>query len=131
MTAKGQGDGSQPVDLPQLVARATNQRIAWAVQSADLNVNLIVLQRDERIEPHRNDEVDVLIVGIDGIGEITIDGTTSQITPDTAVIVPKGTARALAALEPPFAYLTCHRHRKQLWPTSNPARSRDREPESG
>lgn len=131
MTAEDPGDGSRPVDLSRLVARAKDQRIAWAIQSADLNVNLIVLQRDERIQAHRNDEVDVLIVGIDGVGEITIDGTASQITPDTAVIVPKGTTRALTALEAPFAYLTCHRHRRQLWPSAGPRQNDDREPETG
>lgn len=111
------------VDLPRLAARAKNQRIAWTSTSQDLNVNLIVLQRDERIETHRNDEVDVLIVGIDGTGEISIDGATARITPDTAIIVPLGAERGLLALTSSFAYLTCHRQRKQLWPTTQSRKS--------
>jgi quercetin dioxygenase-like cupin family protein len=111
------GDGSPTVvDLPRLVALARGQRVAWSAASADLNVNLIVLQQGESIQPHRNDEVDVLVVGIDGSGELLIDGKRLRLTPDTAILIPRGAERGATALQAPFAYLTCHRRRGHLWP---------------
>lgn len=106
----------KPVDLPRLVATAGNQRIAWSTTSRDLHVNLIVLQQGESIPLHRNDEVDVLIVGIDGAGEIAINGAVHRLTPDTTVLIPQGTERSVRSLRIPFAYLTCHRRREMLWP---------------
>ncbi|HLT18226.1 MAG TPA: hypothetical protein VKZ96_02130 [Thermomicrobiales bacterium] len=109
-----------PVDLPRLAALARGQRIAWSTTTEDLNVNLIVLRDGEAIEAHRNAEVDVLVVGIDGTGEVVIDGVARRITPDTAIVIPRGAERAMRVLSAPFAYLTCHRQRARLWPA--PAR---------
>lgn len=106
-----------PVDLPRLAALARGQRIAWTATSEDLNVNLIVLGEGETIEAHRNTEVDVLVVGIDGSGEVVIDGVPRRITPDTALVIPRGAERGMRVLRAPFAYLTCHRQRARLWPT--------------
>ena len=127
MAAETRGDVPGPVDLPRLVSRARGQRIAWTATSQDLNVNLIILERDERIEAHRNDEVDVLMIGIEGSGKIIIDGAASRVTPDTAIIVPRGSTRSVTVLRPPFAYLTCHRQRREIWPSPGGRRDRGEE----
>ena len=48
------------------------------------------------------------------------DGVARRITPDTAIVIPRGAERAMRVLSAPFAYLTCHRQRARLWPA--PAR---------
>ena len=73
-TALGTGPG-QMVDLDALVNAATAPGAAWTHQSDDLNVNLLVFASGEGIAEHVNAEVDVLLVGIEGTGAVTIDGT--------------------------------------------------------
>jgi quercetin dioxygenase-like cupin family protein len=116
MTSAARTSILPPVDLASLVANAGGRRIAWRHASQDLNVNLIVLHAGEKITSHRNDEVDVLIVGVSGKGEITVDDATYLIAPETVILIPCGAQRGLCACEAPFAYLTCHHQRAQLWP---------------
>ncbi len=127
---KSQDLEPEATDLVELVAQAQGQRIVWTAKSQDLNVNLIVLNPGEQIEEHCNDEVDVLIVGVDGAGEFVVDGSSSRVTPNTALILPRGSARSVRPLGAPFAYLTCHRQRKQLWPKSEGRRNHTGESES-
>jgi hypothetical protein len=56
----------------------------------DLQVNLVRLDPGDRIQPHRNDEVEVLVV---------------------VAHLPKGTVRAIEAVDGPLAYLSIHRRR--------------------
>jgi hypothetical protein len=64
-----------------------------------------------RIEPHRNDEVDVLVVVVLGRGELTLDGQVHQLVPMVIARLPKGTVRAVGAVDGPLAYLSIHRRR--------------------
>jgi hypothetical protein len=58
-----------------------------------------------RIEPHRNDEVEVLVVVILGRGELTLDGQVRQLAPMVVAHLPKGTVGAIEAVDGPLAYL--------------------------
>jgi hypothetical protein len=42
------------------------------------------------IQPHRNDEVEVLVVVVSGRGELTLDGQVHQLAPMTLAHLPKG-----------------------------------------
>ncbi len=110
-------------DLPRLARLALGRKPAWARQSEDLNVNLISCLPGEGIGGHVNDEVDVLLVGIDGEGSVVIDDDWHPLPPGQVVIVPKGTRRATRCDGDHFAYLTCHRRRSGLWPTTKPTGS--------
>lgn len=117
-------DGSpavQPVNLLEMATVASG-RIGWSQETADLNVNLLILQDQEQVEPHRNNEVDVLTVGVQGKGTIVVDGEEIVIETGSAVIIPKGTERAIRPRSSPFAYLTCHRRRLGLWPAEGHSR---------
>lgn len=110
-------------DLQAIAADATG-RIAWSASSEDLNTNLLTLKPGESVDTHRNDEVDVLLVAIAGEGAITISGEQHPLAPGTAVIIPKGTERAIFSTTA-LAYLTCHKQRRGLWPTTRPQRSKE------
>ena len=58
--------GRHPVDLASLVAGGNHPGALWRLDGEDLQANLVRLGRDDRIEPHRNDEVDVLMVVVSG-----------------------------------------------------------------
>lgn len=112
---------SEPVfiDLKARIDDGAQRRIAWSSQSQDLNVNLITLNQGEEIAEHRNNEVDVLLTGIDGSGQIDVNGEHYTLQAGQALIIPKGTTRRIDCTDDRFAYLTCHRLRSGLWPVSN------------
>lgn len=106
----------QGADL-RAVAAATGVRgPAWRLTDADLNANLLVFDTGQGIEPHVNDAVDVLIVGIAGSGTVTIDGNAYPLSAGRIVLAPKGSERSLRAESDRFAYLTVHRARGGLVP---------------
>ena len=104
-------DAIPPVDLVGLAAGGTDQGALWRLDGEDLQVNLVRLGQGDRIEPHRNDEVDVLMVVVSGRGELTLEGQAHQLAPMALAHVPKGTLRAMAAAGGPLAYLSVHRRR--------------------
>jgi quercetin dioxygenase-like cupin family protein len=104
------------VDLAALARAATAPGAAWTHQSADLDVNLLVFASGEGVEEHVNAEVDVLLVGIAGVGAVTVDGTRHILTAGQAIMIPKGARRSTKGVRAPFAYVSCHRRRAGLWP---------------
>jgi quercetin dioxygenase-like cupin family protein len=72
---------------------------------------LVWLGPGDRIEPHRNDEVDVLLLVVSGRGELTLDGQVHPLAPMILAHLPKGTIRAVVAVDGPLAYLSVHRRR--------------------
>ena len=90
---------------------------AWAYGGTDLNANLLVFTAGEGVATHINTEVDVLLLGIFGEGVVTVDGEGHRVGAGQALVIAKGTQRAIRAVSDPFAYLTCHRRRAGLWPT--------------
>ncbi len=106
------------VDLLDLARSVPEGRPVWAHQSTDLNVNLISLTSGQGIPSHVNTEVDVLFVGIDGAGSVDIDDHRHPVRAGQAVVIPKGSWRAIRCDGEQFAYLTCHRRRTGLLPVA-------------
>jgi quercetin dioxygenase-like cupin family protein len=104
-------DAVPPVDLASLAAGEEGVRRAVAAGWEDLQANLVRLGSGDRIQPHRNDEVDVLVVVISGRGELTLGGQVYLLAPMALVHVPKGAVRAMVAVDGPLAYLSVHRRR--------------------
>jgi quercetin dioxygenase-like cupin family protein len=104
-------DAVPPVDLAGFAAGGSHPGAQWRLDGEDLQANLIRLDRGDRIEPHRNDEVDVLVVVVGGRGELTLDGQVHQLAPMVLAHLPKGAVRAMEAVDGPLAYLSVHRRR--------------------
>ena len=104
-------DAVSAVDLATLAAAGDGPGALWRLDGEDLQANLIRLGLGDRIQPHRNDEVEVLMVVVAGRGELTLDGQVHPLAPTALVHVPKGTVRAVAAVDGPLAYLSVHRRR--------------------
>ncbi len=105
-------------DLAAIARSAAGRGPAWTLRSEDLDLNLLVFNMGEGVEEHFNHELDVLLIGIAGAGIVTIEGQPHPLAAGQAVMVPKGTRRSIRAYAERFAYLTCHRRRAGLWPTS-------------
>ena len=105
-------DPIPPVDLACLAAGGNHPGALWRLDcDEDLQANLVRLGRGDRIQPHRNDELEVLVVVVAGRGELTLDGQAHQLVPMVVAHLPKGTVRAIEAVDGPLAYLSIHRRR--------------------
>jgi quercetin dioxygenase-like cupin family protein len=104
-------DAVSAVDLASLAAAGDRPGALWRLDGEDLQANLIRLGPGGRIQPHRNDEVEALMVVVSGRGELTLDGQVHQLVPMALVHLPKGTIRAVVAVDGPLAYLSVHRRR--------------------
>lgn len=104
------------MDLAALAEASTVQGPAWAYQCEDLNVNLLVFEAGDGVNEHVNAEVDVLLVGVAGEGVVEVDGAAHTLGGGHAVVIAKGTTRAIHATTARFAYLSCHQRRAGLWP---------------
>jgi quercetin dioxygenase-like cupin family protein len=117
-------DPVPPVDLASLAAGGNHPGALWRLDEEDLQANLIWLGRGDRIESHRNDEVDVLVVVISGRGELTLDGQVHPLAPMNLAHIPKGTVRALVAIDGPLSYVSVHRRRPAGLQLGRPAKPR-------
>ena len=53
----------------------------------------------------------MLVVVVFGRGELALDGQVHQLAPMVVAHLPKGTVRAIRAVDGPLAYLSVHRRR--------------------
>ena len=87
----------------------------WTLEgSEDLNANLVRFPAGEGVSEHVNGEVDVLIVGVTGVGRVAVDGRGYRLRAGVVVHVPKGARRSTRGDSADFAYLTVHRRRGPL-----------------
>ena len=110
-----------PVDLGALLGGA-GDGVHWTLADpSDLNANLVHLGPGGAVEEHVNREVDVLVVVVDGAGTVELDGDVHDVAPRSAIHLPKGSTRRIAAGPPGLWYLTVHRRRSG--PQVSPRRS--------
>jgi quercetin dioxygenase-like cupin family protein len=102
--------GSTPVDL----AARSGTGPVWSLASGDLNATLLAWPANERLPEHVNDELDVLLVVIDGDGTAVVDGERHALAAGHALLVEKGASRSIEAGPQGLRYLSIHRRRGPL-----------------
>jgi quercetin dioxygenase-like cupin family protein len=104
------------VDVARALAAASGDRdgAVWSLETDDLDANLVRLGRAGTIGEHTNDEVDVVIVVLDGDGVVRIDDERHEVRSRTLVCVPRGTTRGIVAGDDGLVYVTVHRRRRGL-----------------
>lgn len=86
----------------------------WGAASADLNATVLEWAAGEGPTEHVNEERDVLYVVLSGSATLTEDGEPHELRAGQAVIVDKGSRRALVAGRDGVRYLTAHIRRGGL-----------------
>jgi quercetin dioxygenase-like cupin family protein len=109
-------DLSSVLDAAAVVARDHGQGALWSTETADLDVNLVAFPAGAGVAEHVNAEVDVLVVVLSGDGSAHIDGREIRLTSGVALIIPRGSRRAIRCVSGRLVYLTCHRRRASLTP---------------
>lgn len=102
------------VDLLKTGHAATQSGPQWAHESEDLDMTLLSWTKGRRIEPHINNEVDVVWVGVEGEGVVTVDGEAHPLAPGVALLIPKGCERSIESASERLTYLSLHRRRQGL-----------------
>ena len=111
------------IDARTVTAAPPTPLVVASATSDDLNVNLLAVPAGQGIPAHVNDEVDVLLVVLAGTATIDVDEQELRLGAGQALLLPKGTRRAIRATGTDLTYLTCHRRRPGLQPRPNlPAR---------
>jgi mannose-6-phosphate isomerase-like protein (cupin superfamily) len=100
------------VDLHAVDRRGTDGAVWSLPHGGDLDANLVRLGPGGAIGAHVNNDADVLIVGVEGAGCVTIDSVQNSLRPGIVVAVPKTTTRSIHShAEVECVYLTVHRAR--------------------
>ena len=104
------------IDPRALLASAAHDGPVWSLNSEQLNINLLRFGMGQGIAPHVNDEVDVLIVIVEGEGALTLGDEERPIRTGEAALIPRGARRGIRCTSGALAYLSCHRRRGGLIP---------------
>lgn len=97
------------LDLSSLLAESTGP--LWGTATEQLNATFLSWSAGHEIAPHVNNEVDVIMVVLQGEGSLTLDGKTNEMSANFVAVIPKGSERGIIAKSTPFAYLNVHRRR--------------------
>jgi quercetin dioxygenase-like cupin family protein len=105
------------IDLPSWARGATHSGPVWSHESTDLDLTLLTWSSQEGVSAHVNDEVDVLLIGVAGAGEVTVNEEVFRLSSGQILLIPKNTERSLRCTEERWSYLSVHQRRRGLWPT--------------
>ncbi len=107
--------GAEHVILIEEWLQRTGDGVLWTLSSdSQLNVNLVNLEPGHEIAEHRNDDVDVAVIVLDGRGEIRTENRTLSLSTSIFVHLPRGSIRSIRALDAPLRYLSVHGRRSGL-----------------
>jgi uncharacterized cupin superfamily protein len=111
-------DVAGPVDL----LRSSGIGPLWGMASTDLNATLLAWPPGHEVAEHVNEELDVLVIVLDGHGSATIDGGLHDLAAGSALLVPRGARRRIKADDAGLRYLSVHRRRGPLQIQTAPGR---------
>jgi quercetin dioxygenase-like cupin family protein len=84
------------IDPRALLMRATHTGPIWSLNSEQLNINVLCFDTGEGIQPHINNEDDILIVIVEGEGALTLGDEDCPIRAGEATLIPRGVRRRSA-----------------------------------
>jgi quercetin dioxygenase-like cupin family protein len=105
------------IPFDALAQQAASSGPIWGHESTDLDITLLSWPGGAEIAAHINDEVDVLLIGVAGAGDVSVGDATYRLEQGRALLIPRGAARALRCSSDRWSYLSVHRRRRGLWPT--------------
>lgn len=102
------------VDLKALSSDAKQGGPQWGLATEELNATLLWWSDQHSVAPHVNNELDVFLLVVDGHGEVVVDGEVFDVGPGQALLIPRGTERAIRSTTATFCYLNIHRRRRLM-----------------
>ena len=96
------------------LAAGTGAGPLWGMASTDLNATLLAWPAGHEVAEHVNADRDVFVVVLDGSATVTIDAESHALTAAAAILIERGTRRAIRAGTAGVRYLSIHRRRGPL-----------------
>jgi len=97
-----------------LLAAAGASGPLWGTETEDLNATLLAWGPGEGPPEHVNTERDVLVVVVAGSATVELEGDRHLLRAGSALVLPKGCSRSIAAGADGVRYLSVHRRRAPL-----------------
>ncbi|GGV40939.1 hypothetical protein GCM10010293_46540 [Streptomyces griseoflavus] len=122
MTSEGSGTPPADLLLPRILcdtaelaagAGDASAGALWrlAESGRQLDANVVHLPAEHRVDTHREPELDVLLLVLDGSGTLTAPDGPHALAGGTLTWLPHGSTRSIAAGPDGLTYLTVHRRR--------------------
>jgi uncharacterized cupin superfamily protein len=94
----------------------------WGLASSDLNATLLAWPPGHELVEDTNSELDVLLIVLEGGGVARVDEHEHALGPGNALLVEKGSSRAIRAGANGLRYVSVHRRREPLQVAGAPER---------
>jgi uncharacterized cupin superfamily protein len=98
----------------------------WGMARGDLNATLLAWPPGHEVAEHTTGELDVLLIVLEGSGVAKVDEHEHALVPGSALLVEKGSSRAIRAGADGLRYLSVHRRRGPLQVVGLPDRHHGR-----
>jgi mannose-6-phosphate isomerase-like protein (cupin superfamily) len=102
--------------------RGTGTGPLWGMASGDLNATLLVWPPGHELVAETNSDLDVLLIVLEGGGIATVDEQEHALVAGGALLVEKGSSRAIRAGADGVRYVSVHRRRGPLRISETPER---------
>jgi quercetin dioxygenase-like cupin family protein len=89
----------------------------WGVETEQLNATILLWEKGHGLEAHINQELDVVLVVLEGEGEAFVEDETIRLRAGMVLPIAKGLVRAITATSERLTYASIHRRRPGLMPT--------------
>jgi quercetin dioxygenase-like cupin family protein len=106
-------DEREPAAVVDLLG-GTGAGPLWGTASSDLNATLLAWPPGHELVEDTNTELDVLLIVLEGGGVATVDEQEHALVPGSALLVQKGSSRAIRAGAEGVRYVSVHRRRGPL-----------------
>ena len=107
------------VDLIRQVGENAGQRALWGSERKDLDCTLVAWNMGEGVAKHTYDEVDVIMIVIEGRALVELSYKDQQLTQGQLIIIRKESFKRIKALSDRLVYLNVHQRRKPMSLTKN------------
>jgi len=94
----------------------------WGLASSDLNATLLAWPPGHELLADTKSELDVLLIVLEGGGVVSVDGEEHALVPGNALLVERGSSRAIRAGADGLRYVSVHTRRGPLQLTGIPER---------
>lgn len=88
----------------------------WGAESDDLDATVLSWQHGRGVAWSVNNELDVVMVVLEGEGEARIESEVVYLKPGVALLIPKGARRSVITSSERLTYINIHRRRPGLMP---------------
>ena len=104
------------IDFTQIELEEGRYGPVFALESDDLDCNLVYWDEGHGVPAHPDDDLDIVGIVLRGEGVLHMDGVEYKLRAGQFFLIPKRVVRALNSAGGEFLYLTVHRRRDPLMP---------------